>query len=139
MGTESGERTGNMTGGPPTKGMGRGLGPESGVPSPWTDKQTIIIAFPTSDAGCKYGKYWGGGRLQSQIFPQISGSRSFLAGTPVPGSFQGLWSQVLFRGAPVPARGYPSASPRQNGRASTCYTAGGKPLRSRRRIFLLRN
>ena len=67
MGTESGEKTRNMTGAPPP---------------PWIDKQTEIIAFPhPSDAGGKYGKYWGGGP-QSQALSQVSGPRSF-SGVPL--------------------------------------------------------
>ena len=39
---------------------------------------------------------------QSQVLSQVSVPRSFLGGTPVPGSFPGLWFQVLSGGTPVP-------------------------------------
>ena len=42
----------------------------------------------------------GRGVPQSQVLSKVSGPRPFPGGTPVPGSFQGLWSQVLSRGIP---------------------------------------
>ena len=78
----------------------------------------------------------------------------WVGGTPVPGSFQGLWCQVLSRGYPlswlgevpqdrlgrVPQdRGYPPARTGYHPPPpETGYTAGGMPRAvSRRRTFLL--
>ena len=67
--------------------------------------------------------FWGG-VPQSQVLSKVSGPRSFLRGAPVPGSFQGLWPQVLLGGGgiPVPAGGYPTP-----GQGSTQSWLGGGP------------
>ena len=45
---------------------------------------------------------------QSKVLSQISGLKSFLGGTPVPGSFTGLWFQIIFGvGYPSPRHGVP--------------------------------
>ena len=49
-----------------------------------------------------------GGIVQSQALSQVSGPMSISGGTPVPGSFPGLWCQVLCGGTPL--KGYPLAN-----------------------------
>ena len=68
---------------------------------------------------------------QSQVLSQVSVLRPFLEGwgTPVPGSFPGLWSQVLSGGVP-PGQDWGTLPP-------ACYAAGGMPRAvSPRRTFL---
>ena len=92
----------------------------------------------------------GEGNVFTGICPSTGGG----GGYPLPGSFPGLWSQVLSQVAdtPVPARGIPPGQEwgtdpgqdwgtpltrtglgyplpsRQNSRVSTCCAAGGMPL-----------
>ena len=69
------------------------------------------MLLPLASEGC--GRYcfyrcvsvhtWGG-VPQSKVLFQVTNPRSFLEGTPVPGSFSGHWSQVLSQVYPNPGQ-----------------------------------
>ena len=99
-------------------------------------------------------------KMGKVLFSQVSVCLSTPGGYPVPDSFSRQWSQVLSGGTPIwgtpqpgqdwgtsPAKsawgtplartGVPTPLPRQNSRASTCYTASGMPLAFTQEDFLI--
>ena len=72
----------------------------------------------------------GEGVPQSQVPSKVTGPRPFPGGTPVPGSFQGFWSQVLSGGTPIPAEGTPvlPGGVPQSWPGGTTVLTGGTPV-----------